>query len=73
MFKRIFLWIAMNIAVMIVLTIFIYILGLFGIKVSSNTYLGLFIISAVIGFAGSFISLFMSKWMVKKKGLFMIQ
>ena len=66
MFKRIFLWIAMNIAVMIVLTIFIYILGLFGIKVSSNTYLGLFIISAVIGFAGSFISLFMSKWMAKK-------
>ena len=56
----------MNIAVMIVLTIFIYILGLFGIKVSSNTYLGLFIISAVIGFAGSFISLFMSKWMAKK-------
>ena len=66
MFKRIFLWIAMNIAVMIVLTIFIYILGLFGIKVSANTYLGLFIISAVIGFAGSFISLFMSKWMAKK-------
>ena len=56
----------MNIAVMIVLTIFIYILGLFGIKVSANTYLGLFIISAVIGFAGSFISLFMSKWMAKK-------
>ena len=66
MFKRIFLWVAMNIAVMIVLTIFIYILGLFGIKVSANTYMGLFIISAVIGFAGSFISLFMSKWMAKR-------
>jgi len=69
MFKTIGLWFAMNIAIMIVITITFYILeNVFGIPLSSHTgwYLGLFIYSAVIGFMWSFLSLAISKWMAKR-------
>ena len=59
----------MNIAIMIVITISFYILeNVFGIPISAYTgwYTGLFIYSAVIGFAGSFLSLAISKWMAKR-------
>ncbi len=69
MFKTIGLYLAMNVAIMIVITISFYILeNIFWIPLSAHTwwYLGLFIYSAIIGFMGSFISLAISKWMAKR-------
>ncbi len=61
--KRIFLFLATNLAVVLVISIILSVLGLTG---NPNDVLGLLMFSAVIGFAGSFISLFMSKWIAKK-------
>lgn len=66
MFKRIFLFAIMNIAILLVLGIFVFILWLFGIKFNTSSYLWLFIFCLFLGFIGSFISLFMSKWTAKK-------
>lgn len=63
--KRIFLFIATNIAVLFVINIVLNILTAFGI-ISSNGQIGsLLVTSAVIGFTGSIISLLMSKTMAK--------
>src|SRR4029453_13331093 len=70
--KRVFLLIATNLAVMVVLGIVLSIvLHVFGIQGtldrSGNLDLkALLIISAVVGFTGSFISLAMSKWTAKR-------
>jgi heat shock protein HtpX len=70
--KRVFLLIATNLAVMIVLGVVLSIvMRVFGIQgtldPSGNLDLtALLIISAVIGFTGSFISLAMSKWTAKR-------
>lgn len=62
---RILLLIATNFAVMLVLGAVLLLLGpVFGIR--SDGLLGLLIVSAVIGFTGSFISLAMSKWLAKR-------
>lgn len=66
MLKRIFLFAAMNIAVLLVLQVFILVLALFGIKIDTNSYIRLFVFCLVLGFTGSFISLFLSRWMAKK-------
>ena len=65
--RRIMLFIATNLAVMLLLTIVVRVFGL-----DTTSYLngqlnlqGILIISAVIGFGGSFISLAMSKWIAK--------
>ncbi|TFE68077.1 zinc metalloprotease HtpX [Methylacidiphilum sp. Yel] len=66
MFKRVFLLILTNIAVIVLLTFFISIfhldrwLNAYGID-----YRALFLFSLVVGFTGSFISLAISKWMAK--------
>ncbi len=77
MATRIFLLIATNFAVIVVLGIAAQIFGLDEIMAQngmSGQLTGLFIMSAVIGFAGSFISLAISKWMAKKTmGLRMIE
>ena len=58
--------ILMNLAVMASLYIALFILGaMFGIHFDSNSLAGLFLMAAVFGFGGSFISLLMSKWMAK--------
>jgi heat shock protein HtpX len=65
--KRILLFLATNIAILVVLTIVARLIGL-------DTYLareggsleGLLVFAAFFGFAGSFISLAMSKWMAKR-------
>jgi heat shock protein HtpX len=58
--------ILMNLAVMASLYIALFILGaVFGIHFDSNSLAGLFLMAAVFGFGGSFISLLMSKWMAK--------
>ena len=67
--SRILLLVATNVAVLIVLTIVMRLLGLESILNAEGTQLdlqSLLIFSAVIGFAGSFISLALSKWMAKR-------
>jgi len=63
--KRIFLFLATNFAILIVLGIVLSILmPLLGIDSQSNA--GLLLLSAVFGMGGSFISLAMSKWIAKR-------
>ena len=63
--KRIFLFLATNFAILIVLGIALSILmPLLGIDSQSNS--GLLLFSAVFGMGGSFISLAMSKWIAKR-------
>ena len=77
MATRIFLLIATNFAVIVVLGIVAQLLGLDKIMAEngmSGQLTGLFIMSLVIGFGGSFISLAMSKWMAKRSmGVYMIE
>lgn len=65
---RIFLFLATNIAVMVLISIVFHFLGIGGILQSDGISLNLnalLIMSAVIGFGGSFISLTISKWLAK--------
>ena len=67
--KRIFLFIVTNIAVMIVLSIVLSLLGVDSILAENEVDLdmgALLIFSAVFGMGGSFISLLISKWMAKR-------
>jgi heat shock protein HtpX len=67
--KRIFLFVATNIAVLLVLSISANILiKVFGIEEMPGglNLQALIIFAAVLGFGGSFISLAMSKWMAKR-------
>jgi len=66
---RIALFLATNVAIMVVLSIVFQLLGLEGILAENQVDLNLsalLVMSAVIGFAGSFISLALSKWMAKR-------
>ncbi len=68
MFKRIALFIATNLAVILVLSVVLRLLGVDRVLDESGTginYEALLILSLVIGFGGSFISLAMSKFMAK--------
>jgi len=67
--KRIFLFLVTNIAIMLVLSITLRLLGVDSILAENGSDLNiqaLVIFSGVIGFGGSFISLFISKWMAKR-------
>ena len=67
--KRILLFLATNMAVLLVLTIAMQLLGIESLLAEQGTQLNLqslLIFSAVIGFAGSFISLAISKWSAKR-------
>ena len=69
--KRIFLFIATNLAVMIVIGIILSVLGISG---NPNNLMGLLAFSAVVGFTGSIMSLMMSKWMANKStGAYVIE
>lgn len=64
---RVMLFILMQLAVIVVVGIVGSILtSLFGIKLSGSSYSSLLVMCALYGFVGSFISLFLSKWMCKK-------
>jgi heat shock protein HtpX len=66
--KRIFLFLVTNIAVLLVLSVTLRLLGVDRILDAQGTgldYNALLIMAGVIGFGGSFISLLMSKWMAK--------
>lgn len=67
--KRILLFLATNIAVLVVLSIVLRLLGVDRILDESGTGLNMYnllVFAAVFGFGGSFISLAMSKWMAKR-------
>jgi heat shock protein HtpX len=64
--KRIFLFLVTNLAVMLVLSIVIKVLGLDRMLATEGiNYGGLLVFSAVVGFTGAIISLLMSKTMAK--------
>ncbi len=69
MFKRVMLFIATNVAVLLVLSIVLRLLGIDSYldeqQVGIN-YEALLVFSLVLGFGGSFISLALSKWMAKR-------
>ena len=65
--KRIFLQVATNLAVMLVLSVAAQLLGLDRYLAQNGQNLtGLLIVAAFFGFGGAFISLAMSKWMAKR-------
>ncbi|MCP4523939.1 MAG: protease HtpX [Candidatus Gracilibacteria bacterium] len=65
MLKRIMMFLLMNAAIMVLLTITFTVLErVFGIQLTGNAYL--FVFALIIGFGGSFISLALSKWMAKR-------
>ena len=67
MFKRIFWFSAVNIAVLLLISV---ILSVFNVQTyltgSGIDYQSLLVFSAIIGFTGSFLSLWISKWMAKR-------
>ena len=64
--KRIFLFMATNIAIMITLSIVLSLFGFTGyLKADGLDYAGLMVFSLVWGMGGAFISLAMSRWMAK--------
>jgi len=66
---RILLFIATNLAIMVLLTVVLTIFG-----VSPKSMSGMLIIALIFGMGGSFISLALSKWMAKRTmGLIMIE
>jgi heat shock protein HtpX len=67
--KRILFFVATNVAVLIVVSVVFRILGIDSLLAQHGTSLdlrALLVYSAVIGFAGSFVSLLMSKWLAKQ-------
>jgi heat shock protein HtpX len=66
--KRIFLFLLTNVAVLVVISITLRLLGVDRIMNQSGgiNFNALLVMSMVMGFAGSLISLFMSKWMAKR-------
>src|SRR2546427_12094153 len=64
--KRIVLFLATNLAVVLVLSVVAHLLGLDAwLAVHGSSLGGLLVFAAFFGFAGSFISLAMSKWVGK--------
>ena len=69
MFKRIALFLATNLAIVLVLSVVLRLLGVDNILDERGVginYEALLVLSLVIGFGGSFISLAISKWMAKR-------
>ncbi|MDJ0908505.1 MAG: protease HtpX [Woeseiaceae bacterium] len=68
MLKRVALFIATNIAIIVVLSIVLRLLGVDQIlnERGGINFEALLVLSLVVGFGGSFISLAMSKWMAKR-------
>jgi len=65
--KRIFLFLATNLAILLVLSVVARVLGLDAwLAQNGNSMGGLLAFAALFGFGGSFISLAISKWMAKR-------
>ena len=65
-FKPLMFFILGNIAIMLSLSLLLFVLKLFGININSNTTIGLLILSAIIGSSSAIIGLLISKWSAKK-------
>jgi heat shock protein HtpX len=64
--KRALLFIATNIAILLVLSIIVHLFGLDeALSRQGFSWVGLLVVAAVVGFGGAFISLGLSKWMAK--------
>ena len=63
--KRVFLFLLTNLAVMLVLGVVLSII-MSALGLSHRSLGGILLIATVFGFGGSFISLYMSKWIAKK-------
>lgn len=66
---RILLFLATNVAILVVISIVFQLLGIDGVLEENGVDLNLqalLLMSAIIGFSGSFISLLISKWMAKR-------
>ncbi|QIL20935.1 protease HtpX [Thermomonas sp. HDW16] len=61
MFKRVFLFLATNMAVLALVSIVMSILG-----VNPQSFAGLLVMAALFGFGGSIVSLLLSKWVAKR-------
>ncbi len=61
MFKRLFLFLATNLAVLALVSIVMSLLG-----VNPRSFGGLLVMAALFGFGGSIVSLLMSKWIAKR-------
>lgn len=76
MLTRIFLFLLTNLAVIVVATVVLQLLGFEGVLQSNGVdldYQGLALFALVLGFAGAFISLLLSKWVAKKTmGVFVL-
>lgn len=67
MFKRVLYFVLTNMAVMVVISIVIAVISaLTGMNLYSDDLLSVAIFSGVVGFAGAFISLALSRWSAKK-------
>ncbi|PJK05148.1 protease HtpX [Lysobacteraceae bacterium NML71-0210] len=65
MLNRIFLFLATNLAVLLLLGIVMFVLqAVFDVRLGNNG--GLLVMAMLFGFGGSFVSLLMSKWMAKR-------
>ncbi|PJK14303.1 protease HtpX [Lysobacteraceae bacterium NML07-0707] len=65
MLNRIFLFLATNLAVLLLLGIVMFVLqAVFGVRLGNNG--ALLVMAMLFGFGGSFVSLLMSKWMAKR-------
>ena len=66
--KRIFLFILTNLAVLVVISFTLRLLGVdrWLTETGSIDFNALLVLSAVIGFSGSIVSLLMSKWSAKR-------
>lgn len=65
MLNRIFLFLATNLAVLLLLGIVMFVLqSVFGIQLGNNG--ALLVMAMLFGFGGSFVSLLLSKWMAKR-------
>jgi heat shock protein HtpX len=73
MFKRVALFLATNLAVLVLLGLVISVLqNVFGIQLRNQG--GLLVLAAIFGFGGSIISLLMSKWIAKRStGAYVIE
>ncbi len=64
--KRVLLFVLTNVAIMVVLSAVVYLLGLDRYLSGTGGMGGLLVVAAIFGFGGAFISLAMSKWIAKR-------
>jgi len=65
--KRVLLFLLTNVAVLFMATLIVFLLRtVFGFAIPNSSLINILIFSAVIGFVGSFVSLFLSKWSAKQ-------